>query len=67
MGKVFLSLSMLLDGYVAGPNDEIEPLYDWLFGGDTPSRHGHGLTLSPVSKEVLDETLDETGACVAGR
>jgi dihydrofolate reductase len=67
MGKVFLILSISLDGYVAGPNDEIEPLHNWLFGGDTPSQHGHGLTLSSASREVLDEALEETGACVAGR
>ena len=67
MGKVFLILSISLDGYVAGPNDEIEPLHNSLFGGDTPSRHGHGLTLSAASREVLDEALEETGACVAGR
>jgi hypothetical protein len=48
MGKVFLSLSMSLDGYVAGPNDEIKPLHDWLFNGDTvtawkgPALHTRG-------------------------
>jgi dihydrofolate reductase len=63
-----LSLSMSLDGFVAGPNGEIEPLHDWLFGGgDSPSRHADGLRLSPPSREVLDELLDKTGACVAGR
>src|SRR5215203_2125164 len=66
MGKVFLSLSMSLDGYVAGPNVEIETLHDWLWGGDTPSRHGHGLTLSSASREMLDEAFEEAGACVVG-
>jgi hypothetical protein len=37
MGKVFLSLSISLDGYVAGPNDEIEPLHDWLSPASMPS------------------------------
>jgi dihydrofolate reductase len=67
MSSVTLSLSMSLDGFVAGPNDEIDPLHDWLFGGDAESRHGHGLKLSETSREVIDEALGATGACVAGR
>jgi hypothetical protein len=31
-GDVFLALSMSLDGYVAGPSDNMEPLQRWLFG-----------------------------------
>lgn len=34
MGVVFLALSMSLDGYVAGPDDDVEPLHRWLFNGD---------------------------------
>ena len=67
MGNVYLSLSMSLDGYVAGPRDDVEPLHRWLFDGDRPSRHGHGLRLTETSRELIDETIDETGATVAGR
>jgi dihydrofolate reductase len=67
MGGVYLTLSMSLDGYVAGPGDDVEALHRWLFNGDSPSRHGHGLRLSKASRELIDETLDETGATVAGR
>jgi dihydrofolate reductase len=31
MSKVMAFKSMSLDGFIAGPNDEIEPLHDWLF------------------------------------
>jgi hypothetical protein len=31
-GDVFLTLSMSLDGYVAGLSDNVEPLHRWLFG-----------------------------------
>jgi dihydrofolate reductase len=67
MGDVYLSLSMSLDGYVAGPGDDVEALHRWLFDGDYPSPHGNGLRLSEPSRAVIDETLDATGATVAGR
>jgi dihydrofolate reductase len=67
MGDVYLSLSMSLDGYVAGPDDDVEALHGWLFDGDNPSRHGHGLRLSEASRQVMDATLEGTGATVAGR
>ncbi len=34
MGKVVLDITMSLDGFVAGPNDEIDPLHDWIFAGE---------------------------------
>ena len=67
MGDVTLALSMSLDGYVAGPDDDVEPLHRWLFAGEAASRHGHGLRLSPVNRAVIDGFLDATGACVVGR
>ncbi|MFB4162345.1 hypothetical protein ACE1TI_00625 [Alteribacillus sp. JSM 102045] len=46
MGKVIVDMSMSLDGFVAGPNDNAEQplgergdiLHDWLFSGETPSK-----------------------------
>ena len=67
MGDVYLSLSMSLDGYVAGPGDDVEALHRWLFDSDSPSPHGNGLCLSEPSRALIDETLDATGATVAGR
>lgn len=34
MGKVLLDITMSLDGFIAGPNDKIEPLHDWVFSGE---------------------------------
>jgi dihydrofolate reductase len=67
MSNVSFSLSMSLDGFVAGPNDEIDPLHDWLFNGDHESRFGHGLRMSEASRAVLDAELAGLGACVVGR
>jgi dihydrofolate reductase len=46
MAKVIVALTMSLDGFIAGPNDEVEQplgeggmsLFDWYFNGDTPIR-----------------------------
>jgi hypothetical protein len=67
MGDVYLSLSMSLDGYVAGPGDDVEAWHRWLFDGDSPCPHGNGLRLSVPSRAVIDETLDASGATVADR
>jgi hypothetical protein len=29
MGKVIVQASMSLDGFIAGSNDEVGPLFDW--------------------------------------
>jgi hypothetical protein len=36
MGKVVSSASMSLEGFVAGPNDEVGPLFDWYEASDVP-------------------------------
>lgn len=46
MAKVIVALTMSLDGFIAGPGDEVEQplgdggraLFDWYFDGDTPVR-----------------------------
>jgi dihydrofolate reductase len=66
MNNVTFSLSMSLDGFVAGPSDEIDPLHDWLFGGEHQSRSGFG-SMTEESRALLDAGIDELGAVVAGR
>lgn len=59
MGNVVLDMSMSVDGFVAGPNDEPGGLHDWFF---PPSG---GVTASDV--EVIDESVRTTGALAIGR
>jgi dihydrofolate reductase len=68
MEKVFFDLSMSLDGFIAGPNDEIDPLHDWLYGLAS-WREPHGLAGGETNRdaEVLDESWKSTGAIVMGR
>jgi len=56
MGQVILDVSMSLEGFIAGPNDQIEPLHDWLFDDS-----------SPAGRALLVEALEGTGAVVMGR
>ena len=34
MGKVVTQASMSLDGFIAGTNDQVGPLFDWYGNGD---------------------------------
>jgi dihydrofolate reductase len=59
VGKILLDMAMSLDGFIAGPNDEPEGLYDWFF---PPSG---SVTASDAA--VIDESIKTTGAIVMGR
>jgi dihydrofolate reductase len=67
MTTVTLDMSMSLDGFVAGPNDDVEELHGWLFNGDTSSVYNDMFRLSKDSAKVLDDLIETTGAIVAGR
>lgn len=74
MGNVVLYISMSLDGFVAGPNDDLENplgqggerLHEWLSGGEDAARSPGSSRPPGRSAEVLDELL-ATGAVLAGR
>ena len=78
MGKVVLNISMSLDGFVAGPNDNPEnplgdggeSLFAWYFSGDTPFKMAGDVPefrISRASARVLEEAIQSSGAMVAGR
>src|ERR687896_726922 len=56
MGHIILDVSMSLDGFVAGLNDEVDRLHHWAFGGKTDT-----------DAEVLDTGVKAAGAVVMGR
>ena len=53
MAEVLLDMAVSLDGFVAGPNDELGELHDWFF--------------SPAGAEAVEESVRNTGAIVIGR
>lgn len=78
MTKVSVFKSMSLDGFIAGPNDEIDPLHDWLFTTKPQSleagawERAEGKTerfFGPegVNKDILMSAMAIEGATVVGR
>ena len=70
MGKVIVELSMSLDGFIADPNDEVGPLFDWYSNGDTDLHlPGTGMIfkVSRASADLLRESWGNIGAGVTGR
>ena len=54
MGKVVLDKTMSLDGYIAGPNDDVTRLFAWYDGKPTEAL------------KELGDPLQTTGAVVMG-
>jgi dihydrofolate reductase len=70
MGKVMFNASVSLDGFVAGPNDEVDQLFKWYFSGDTElTLAGPGLVfkVSRASAERFKAATATIGAAVTGR
>lgn len=76
MSKVLIFKSMSLDGFIAGPDDEIGPLHDWLFTARPAGKGGwdeaEGKTerfFGPegVNKDILTSAMAIEGATVVGR
>jgi dihydrofolate reductase len=78
MGKVVFNMTMSLDGFVAGPNDNPEnglgdggdALFNWYFSGDTEVPISDGnmvLKVSSQSATLLKDAMESYGAGVWGR
>jgi len=78
MGKVVFNMTVSLDGFVAGPNDNPEnglgdggdALFRWYFSGETEFKISQGtpvLKVSSQSAKLIKEALDTYGAGVWGR
>jgi dihydrofolate reductase len=61
---------MSLDGFIAGPQDEVEHLFQWYFSGNTEIAMHDGrmvLKLSPQSSWVVEQLRQTSGAMMVGR
>jgi dihydrofolate reductase len=67
-----------VDGFIADQNDEVGPLHDWYFSGDTPitegdgqrydhSGAGSGFKVSKASAEYVRPMWEAIGTIVMGR
>jgi dihydrofolate reductase len=76
MGKLFVDISVSLDGFVAGPNQSLEQplgeggegLHEWVFGLKA-WRQTHGLEGGETNadSEVIEETMARAQATIMGR
>jgi len=70
MGKVSFNMSMSLDGFVAGPNDEVDQIFKWYFSGDTEFPFPGSdfvFKVSHATAERLKQARRTVGAMVTGR
>jgi dihydrofolate reductase len=72
MGTVGAGFSMSLDGFIAGPNDDVQRLFAWMFSGDKDIKVSTGdremeLKVSSESAERFEDSTKTIGAIVSGR
>lgn len=78
MGHVYVSLTVSLDGFIAGPNDGHdfplgeggESLFEWYSTGDTEYTMPSGQmtwNIPRASAEYLEDRLSRVGAIICGR
>lgn len=70
MGTVGTGFSMSLDGYIARPDGQVGPLFDWYTEGETPLAVTIGdqpLAVTQDAGEMLQQASHATGALVTGR
>jgi dihydrofolate reductase len=70
MGRVGIGFSMSLDGFVAGPNDDVSRVFQWYFAGETTHTVKSGaedFEMSESGAESIEEAGKTTGALVTAR
>jgi dihydrofolate reductase len=70
VGKTFADFTMSLDGFIAGPGDDVGRLFQWYAGGDTdfqPPGSDRVFRISRASAGLLREAWGSIGAIVTGR
>jgi dihydrofolate reductase len=78
VGLVIMHNVVSVDGFIADENDDVGPLHEWYFSGDTPitegsdqtydhSGVGGGFKMSSTSAEYVRPMWEAIGAIVMGR
>jgi dihydrofolate reductase len=78
LGTVIMHNVVSVDGFTADENDDVGPLHEWYFSGDTPitegggqhydhSGAGSGFTVSRASAEYVRSMGEAIGTIVMGR
>ncbi|HJP75069.1 MAG TPA: dihydrofolate reductase family protein [Pseudonocardiaceae bacterium] len=78
MGTVIIHNVVSVDGFIADKNDDVGPLHEWYFSGDTPiiergdeqfdhSGAGNAFKVSPASADYVRSMWESIGTIVMGR
>jgi dihydrofolate reductase/uncharacterized protein YndB with AHSA1/START domain len=70
MGKIITQFTMSLDGFIAGPNDEVHHIFKWYNSGDvefTVKGSGMVFKIPQASANLLQRGWGKVGAIVTGR
>ncbi|WP_024935022.1 dihydrofolate reductase family protein [Actinomadura welshii] len=67
MGKVVMSASVSVDGFIAAEDDDPGPIFEWLVSGDVPLDDSGVLKVSQASYDHTRPYWDEIGVTIAGR
>jgi dihydrofolate reductase len=77
VGTVIMHNVVSVDGFIADENDDVGPLHDWYFSGDTPiteggqqydhSGVGSGFKVSRASADYVRSMWEAIGTIVMGR
>ena len=78
MGTVIMHNVVSVDGFIADENDDVGPLHEWYFSGDTPiteggdqpydhSGAGNGFKVSRASSKYVRSMWQSIGTIVMGR
>jgi dihydrofolate reductase len=78
LGTVIMHNVVSVDGFIADENDDVGPLHEWYFNGDTPitaggdrpydhSGDGSAFKVSGASAEYVRTTWEAIGTIVMGR
>lgn len=70
MGKIVFNMSVSLDGFIAGPHDEVDKLFQWYYSGDTevelPGTE-MAFRVSQADAENFQASVRAIGAVITGR
>ena len=70
MGKVIANMSMSLDGFIAGPQGEVDRVFRWYFSGEpsiTISTGDHDFMMNKEGAAVVEAAQQVAGVLVTGR
>jgi dihydrofolate reductase len=65
MGTVIMHSVASVDGFIADDHDDVGPLHEWYFSGDTPILEPDNANIETSDAEAFDHSGEETGFLVS--